>query len=173
MDLKNVIQTIPHFPKLGIMFRDITTLLNNKDAFQCVIEHLAERYQERDIDYVVGIESRGFILGGALAHRLGKGFIPVRKPGKLPHHKISVEYELEYGIDRLEIHLDALHKGARVLLVDDLIATGGTLKAAIELVEKVGGVVEECAFIVELPELKGREKAKGYPVYSIVNFEGH
>jgi adenine phosphoribosyltransferase len=172
MDLKKVIRTIPDSPKKGIMFRDITTLLSNPEAFQYVIDHLVERYKDKDIDFVVGIESRGFILGGALAHQLGKGFIPVRKPGKLPHHTESIEYELEYGVDALEIHLDALHDGAKVLLVDDLIATGGTLKAAVDLVEKVGGTIVDCAFVVELPDLKGREKVPNYPVYSMVSFEG-
>jgi adenine phosphoribosyltransferase len=171
LDLKKIIRTIPDWPKKGIMFRDITTLLKNPKAFHYVIEKLADRYSFMKIDSVVGIESRGFILGGALAHCLRRGFIPVRKPGKLPHKTDKVEYELEYGSDALEMHLDAIQPGEKVLLIDDLLATGGTCKAAIDLVEKRSGKVIECAFIIELLDLKGREKLKGYSVYSMVQFE--
>lgn len=173
MDLKSKIRTIPHFPKQGIMFRDITTLLKDPQAFRYVIDHFVQRYANRGIDKVVGIESRGFIIGGALAHQLNVGFVPVRKPGKLPAEKDFVEYELEYGKDKLEIHTDAIKHGDVVLVVDDLIATGGTAKAAIELVQKQGGSVLECAFLVTLPELHGAEKLLPVPSYSLVSFEGH
>lgn len=172
MDLKAKIRTIPNFPKHGIMFRDLTTLLKEPQAFRYVIDNLVHRYANKGIDKIVGIESRGFIIGGALAHQLNLGFVPVRKSGKLPSEKDTIEYELEYGKDRLEIHTDAIKHGDVVLVVDDLLATGGTAKATIELVERQGGTVIECAFIVELPELKGAEKL-GKPHYSMVSFEGH
>ncbi|MBI1970428.1 adenine phosphoribosyltransferase [Candidatus Woesearchaeota archaeon] len=172
--LKQKIRTIPDFPKKGIMFRDITTLLKDSDGFQLVIRSLADRYRHKNIDLVVGVESRGFILGGALAFALGKGFVPVRKPGKLPGEKISYEYDLEYGRDKVEIHTDAIHQGSNVLMIDDLIATGGTMLAAITLVEKLGGRVEECAFIVDLPDLGGRKRLeqKGYSAFTLCEFEG-
>ncbi|MFA6888063.1 MAG: adenine phosphoribosyltransferase [Candidatus Woesearchaeota archaeon] len=171
MDIKSKIRTIPNFPKQGIQFRDITTLLKDPAGFRYAIDTFVQRYGSIHIDKVVGIESRGFIIGGALAHQLNVGFVPVRKPGKLPGQTDSVEYELEYGKDKIEIHTDAIKPGDIVLIVDDLIATGGTCKAAVNLVEKQGGNVLECAFIVNLPELKGIEKV-GKPCYSLVEFEG-
>jgi adenine phosphoribosyltransferase len=174
MNLKEVIRTIPHWPKQGVMFRDITTLLKDAKAFNYVIDKFCERYKNDHIDLVAGIESRGFILGGAIAHKLHKGFIPIRKEGKLPHKTEKESYDLEYGRATVEIHVDAIPKDARVLLVDDLIATAGTLVAAINLIEKLGGHVVECAVIIELPDLHGREKieAKGCKLYSLVKFEG-
>lgn len=172
MDIKAKIRTIPHFPKQGIMFRDVTTLLKDPQGFRYVIDHLVQRYANKQISKVVGIESRGFIFAGALAHQLNVGFVPVRKPGKLPAEKDAVTYQLEYGTDTLEIHKDAIQQNDLVLIVDDLIATGGTCKAAIELVEKQGGKVLECAFIVALPELHGMEKLS-VPSYAMVSFEGH
>jgi len=174
MDLKSVIRTIPHWPKRGVMFRDITTLLKDAHAFNYVIDKLCERYKNVPIDLVAGIESRGFIIGGALAHRLNKGFIPIRKEGKLPHKTEKESYELEYGRATVEMHIDAIQKGSKVLLVDDLIATGGSLAAAINLIKKLGGEVVECAVIIELPDLHGREKieSKGYKLFSMVEFEG-
>lgn len=173
MDLKSSIRTIPDFPKPGIMFRDITTLLKDPKAFSHTIDLLTNRYIGKDIDLVAGIESRGFILGAALAHRLNKGFVPIRKQGKLPGKKVSVEYALEYGTDKIEVHEDAIQHGQRVLLVDDLIATGGTASAACQLIEKLGGSIVECCFLVDLPDLKGKEKLSKYPVFSLVDFEGH
>lgn len=174
MDLKSIIRTIPHWPKHGVMFRDITTLLKDEKAFNYVIDKICERYKDVPIDLVAGIESRGFILGGAIAHRLNKGFIPIRKEGKLPAKTENEHYELEYGRAAVEIHVDAIEKGSKVLLVDDLIATGGSLAAAINLIKKLGGEVVECAVIIELPDLHGREKieAKGYKLFSMVEFEG-
>ncbi|MBN2052375.1 adenine phosphoribosyltransferase [Candidatus Woesearchaeota archaeon] len=170
--IKKAIRTIPNFPKKGIMFRDITTLLQNPKAFKKTCDALYKRYKGKKIDVVVAIESRGFIFGSVLAYMLGVGFVPVRKPGKLPHKTIREEYELEYGKDAVEMHADAISKGQRVLIIDDLIATGGTVAAAIKLVEKLGGKVLECCFVVELPELKGRQKIKGYPIFNLVEFEG-
>jgi|SRR3989344_4855466 len=173
INLKDVIRTVPHFPKHGVMFRDITTLLQNSSAFSFVVDELYERYQDAKVDVVAGIESRGFILGGALAYKLNKGFVPIRKKGKLPYETESVEYELEYGKDKIEVHIDSIKKGDNVLLVDDLIATGGTALAAAQLIEKLGGVVEECAFVIGLPDLKGIEKLKKkYGVFTLVDFEG-
>ena len=170
--IKKAIRTIPHFPKQGIMFRDITTLLKDADAFKETIDALVERYRNQSLDLVAGIESRGFIIAGAIAYLLGKGFIPIRKPGKLPAETFRVEYELEYGKDAVEMHKDSVFKGARVLVVDDLLATGGTMKAACDLVETAGGTVVECAFIVDLPDLKGREKLQKYRIFTLVEFEG-
>ena len=174
MDLKSVIRTIPNWPKHGVMFRDITTLLKDADAFNYVIDRFYERYKNAPIDLVAGIESRGFIIGGALAAKLHKGFIPIRKEGKLPHKTEKESYELENGRATVEIHADAIPKGAKVLLVDDLVATGGSLAAAINLIKKLGGDVVECAVIIELPDLNGREKieGKGYKLFSMVQFEG-
>jgi len=169
--IKSKIRTVPNFPKPGIMFRDITTLLKDPEGFQRTIEVMAKRYQDKEIDSIAGIESRGFIIASALALRLNKGIILVRKPGKLPAEKVREEYELEYGKDAIEIHKDAVSSGDKVLLVDDLIATGGTMTAAGNLIEKLGGKVVECAFVVELPELKGREKLR-WPIFKIVDFEG-
>lgn len=174
MDLKSVIRTIPHWPKQGVMFRDITTLLKDAHAFNYAVDKFCERYKNDHIDLVAGIESRGFILGGAIAHKLHKGFIPIRKEGKLPHKTEKESYELEYGRATVEVHVDGISKGARVLLVDDLIATGGSLTAAINLTKKLGGEVIECAVIIELPDLHGREKVedKGCKLFSLVQFEG-
>jgi len=176
MPIKSRIRAIPDYPKKGIMFRDITTLIKDPVGFRMVIDGLTQRYLENGVDFdvVVGVEARGFILGSALAYTLGKGFVPVRKPGKLPADVVSQEYELEYGTDKVEIHLDAILPGTRVLLVDDLLATGGTALAAAALVEKVGGVVAEMAFIVNLPDIGGERKIldKGYRVFSLTEFEG-
>ena len=174
MDLKSVIRTIPHWPKHGVMFRDITTLLKDANAFNYVIEKFYERYKNIPIDFIAGIESRGFIIGGALASKLHKGFIPIRKEGKLPHKTEKESYELEYGRATVEIHVDAIPRGAKILLVDDLIATGGTLSASINLIKKLGGEIVECAVIIELPDLHGREKIeeRGYKLFSMVQFEG-
>lgn len=170
--IKSLIRTIPNFPKPGIMFRDVTTLFQDAEGFKKTIEIMARHYRNEQIDVVVGIESRGFILGAPLAVELNAGFVPVRKPGKLPGDKVGVEYDLEYGTDRLEIHTNALKKGQRVLLVDDLIATGGTMAAACHLVEQLGGVVAGLGFLVELVDLKGRQKLSQYPIYKMVDFEG-
>jgi len=170
--IKEKIRTIPHFPKKGIMFRDITTLLKDAKGFKETIDILVSRYRTMPIDLVVGIESRGFIIGGAIAYALGKGFVPIRKPGKLPAETYHVEYKLEYGTDAIEMHRDALTKGVRVLMVDDLLATGGTMKAACEMVESAGGSVVECIFIVELPDLRGRDKLRNYQVFALVAFKG-
>jgi len=172
-NIKAKIRTIPHFPKAGILFRDITTLLKDADAFRQTIDIFVRRYEKRDLDMVAGIESRGFIIAGAIACLLGKGFIPIRKPGKLPAETYRLDYELEYGTDAIEMHKDAVTRGTRVLMVDDLLATGGTMKAACGLVEMGGGEVVECAFIVDLPDLKGREKLQNYSVFTLVAFPGH
>jgi len=173
-NIKSKIRIVPNWPKKGIMFRDITTLLQDAPAFSYTIEVLLERYKDKQIDIVAGIESRGFIIGSILAHRLDKGFVPIRKKGKLPFETESEEYELEYGTDKIEIHKDAIAKGMNVLLVDDLVATAGTAMAACKLIEKIGGKIVECCFIIELTDLHGREKLekKGYSVYSLVQFEG-
>lgn len=176
MTIKSRIRTIPDHPKKGIMFRDITTLIKDPVGFRLVIDNFTQRYIKGDIvfDTIIGIESRGFIIGGALSYTLGKGFIPVRKKGKLPAETIRHEYALEYGTDTIEIHKDALAKGERVLLVDDLLATGGTALAAAALIEKLGGVVAEMAFIVNLPDVGGAKKLadKGYQAYFQAEFEG-
>jgi len=174
MPIKSRIRTVPHWPKKGIMFRDITTLLKDPVGFKLCIDDFVNRYRNKDIDIVVGIDSRGFILGGAIAYQLGKGFVPVRKKGKLPAATEREEYELEYGTDVIEIHKDAIEKGQRVLIVDDLIATGGTALAATKLVKKLHGEIVELAFIVDLPDLGGRKKLEraGYTVYSQTSFEG-
>ncbi len=173
--LTGLIRTIPNYPKEGIMFRDITTLLKDPQGFQVVIKMLQEKYQHAPIDVIAGIEARGFILGSALAFALGKGFVPIRKKGKLPGKTISQAYDLEYGSDVIEIHDDAIESGANVLLIDDLIATGGTALGAITLIEKIGGKVYETAFVIDLPELGGADKIKnkGHKVFTLVSFEGH
>ncbi len=170
--LKNAIRTIPNFPKQGIMFRDITTLLKDRESLKRLIEILYERYKNYDIDLVAGIESRGFIIAGMLADRLNSGLVLIRKPGKLPAETISENYELEYGMDKVEIHKDAITKGQRILLIDDLLATGGTALASCRLIEKLEGKVVECCFTIELPDLKGKEKLSRYPVFSVIKFEG-
>lgn len=173
-EIKDKIRTIPDFPKQGVMFRDITTLLQDAQGFRKVIDEFAQRYAGVDIDVIVGIEARGFILGGALASQLGKGFVPVRKAGKLPGKTEAYEYKLEYGTDKIEMHLDSIAKGSRVLVVDDLLATGGTALAAATLIEKLGGEIFEMAFIVDLPEVGGQKKIKdkGYRLFTLVEFEG-
>ncbi len=170
--IKSKIRTVPHWPKEGIMFRDITTLLKDPQGFKETIDLLYKRYADKKIDKVIGIESRGFIFGAPLAYLLGCGFVPIRKPGKLPAEIESEEYALEYGRDKIEVHKDAINKGDRILIVDDLIATAGTATAARNLVKKLGGELVECAFIIELVDLKGRDKLKGENIYSIVEFEG-
>lgn len=170
--IKGKIRTIPNWPKPGVMFRDITTLLKDNEGFKRTIEILENRYKNRNIDVIAGIESRGFIVGSVLANKLGLGFIPIRKKGKLPYEVEREEYDLEYGKDAIEIHKDAIRQGQKVLIIDDLIATGGTCRAAAKLIEKLGGIIEEIAFVIELPELKGREKLSNWGVYSVVKFEG-
>ena len=175
MNIKEAIRTIPNYPKPGIMFRDITTLLGNARAFRRTVDEMVQPYAGMKIDKVAGLEARGFILGGAVAHQLSVGFIPVRKKGKLPHTVIGEDYDLEYGKDRVEIHIDALEKGERVLLVDDLIATGGTAYAGIKLLERAGAHVVGCSFVIDLPELGGADKLRaiGKAVTALVAFEGH
>jgi adenine phosphoribosyltransferase len=170
--IKSKIRTIPDWPKKNVMFRDITTLLKSPEGLKETVDLLYKRYAGKKIDVVVGIESRGFIIGAPLAYLLGCGFVPVRKPGKLPGACESEEYALEYGTDKIEIHKDAINKGDRVLIVDDLLATGGTMNATRNLVKRLHGEIVECACVVELPDLKGREKIKGEHVFSIVKFEG-
>ena len=170
--IKSKIRTIPDFPKKGIMFRDITTLLADSEGMKKVMEIFYNQYKNKKIDVVAGIESRGFIIGGILADKLGVGFVPVRKKGKLPYEVVREEYDLEYGKDCIEIHKDAVSRGQNVLIIDDLIATGGTAAASANLIEKLGGRVEEIAFVIELPSLKGREKLLKWKVFSIVGFEG-
>ncbi|PIT87498.1 MAG: adenine phosphoribosyltransferase [Candidatus Magasanikbacteria bacterium CG10_big_fil_rev_8_21_14_0_10_40_10] len=172
--IKEKIRTVPNWPKPGIMFRDITTLLKDAVGWQKTIDLLAERYKDFDFDLVVGIESRGFILGSALAYKLGKGFVPARKKGKLPAETVSQEYALEYGLDQVEIHQDAIKSGQKVLLADDLIATGGTALASCNLIKQLGGEVVECCFVIDLPDLGGRQKliANGYKVFNLVEFAG-
>jgi adenine phosphoribosyltransferase len=172
MDLKSKIRTIPDWPKKGIMFRDITPLLQDKKAFKYVIDKFYKRYKGKNIDVIVAIESRGFIFGSVLAYKLGCSFVPIRKEGKLPHKTMKQEYSLEYGNAVVEIHEDAIKQGDKVLIVDDLIATGGTISATIKLVELLGGKIIEIAFVIELIDLKGREKLKDYNVFSLVEFEG-
>lgn len=174
MPIKSRIRTVPHWPKRGIMFRDITTLLKDPVGLKLCLDDFIKRYQKIDIDLVVGIDSRGFIIGGALAFALGKGFVPVRKKGKLPAATEREEYALEYGTDVVEIHKDAIAKGQRILIVDDLIATGGTALAATKLVNKLQGKIVELAFIVDLPDLGGRKKLEeaGYKVYAQTEFAG-
>jgi len=171
-DIKKAIRTVPDFPKKGVMFRDITTLVKNYEVFRYTIKKLASIFLEDEIDLVVGIESRGFIIGAPLALELSAGFVPVRKPGKLPYDTVRKEYQTEYSRDAVEMHRDAIRPGQRILLVDDLIATGGTMKASIELVEELGGVVVAAAFVIDLPDLHGKEKLRGYRVISLVEFEG-
>ncbi len=172
MDLKQAIRTVPNWPVEGVMFRDITTLLQNPTAFKATIDLFCDRYRPMGLDKIVGIDARGLIFGAPLAYNLGLPFVPVRKKGKLPYKTASHSYALEYGEDTVEIHEDAVQQGERVLIVDDLIATGGTIEAAIKLVEKLGGEVVECAFVIDLPDLHGKEKIKGHKVFALVEFEG-
>ncbi len=170
MDLKSLIRDIPDFPKPGIMFRDITTLLRDPQGLSYTIDSLAEKCSELSVDYVVGMESRGFIFGAPLAYKMGIGFIPVRKPGKLPGAVHFAEYELEYGVDRLEMHRDAMTSGSRVLIVDDLIATGGTAVATAKLLEQAGCELVGFAFIIELQALGGRQKLPDVPIVTLVEY---
>jgi len=173
MPIKSRIRTIPHYPREGIMFRDITTLLKDPVGLRTTIEEIVQRYRTEKIDKVAGIESRGFIIGAPVAFALGVGFIPVRKQGKLPAETIGCDYQLEYGHDKVEIHVDAISKGDRVLLVDDLIATGGTMEAAIRLVQEAGGEMVECCFVIDLPNIGGskRLRQQGHQLFSLCSFE--
>ena len=174
-DLKRLIRTIPDYPKKGIMFRDVTTLLGNARGFKAAIEQMAAPYAGGRVEAVAGIEARGFILGGAIADRLGCGFVPLRKKGKLPWKTIGQEYTLEYGVDIIEMHEDAIDKGERILIVDDLIATGGTAEAAVKLLRQIGADILAACFVIDLPDLGGRAKleALGVPVRTLIGFEGH
>lgn len=169
-ELKKFIRDIPNFPKEGIIFKDITTLLKDKDAFKKAVNMLAAKFRKQNVDYIVGVEARGFIFGAALAYKLGVGFVPVRKKGKLPYKTRSISYQLEYGTDTLEIHEDAIPPNARVLIVDDLLATGGTIKAVADLIKAQKAVIAGVAFLVELRFLKGKEKFKDLEVYSVLKF---
>ncbi len=172
MDFTQTIRSIPDWPIKGVIFRDLTTLMQNPEAYKKSCDALHARYSTMNIDKVVGIDARGFVFGGVLAYLLGVGFVPVRKKGKLPYKTISTSYALEYGEDHVEMHEDAITRGERVVIVDDLIATGGTMEAAVKLVRQLGGEIVECAFIVELPDLKGREKIKDQKVFTLCEFEG-
>ena len=174
-DLKNAIRTIADYPKPGILFRDITTLLGDAQAFRRAVDELVHPYAGTKIDKVAGIEARGFILGGAIAHQLSAGFIPIRKKGKLPHAKVTIGYSLEYGSDEMEMHQDAVAPGERVLLVDDLIATGGTGEGAAKLLRKIGANVVAACFVIDLPDLGGAAKIRALdvPVHALVSFPGH
>lgn len=175
LDLKSAIRTIPDYPKPGIMFRDITTLLGDARAFRRAIDELVQPWAGTKIDKVAGMEARGFILGGAVAHQLSAGFVPIRKKGKLPHTTVSIAYSLEYGLDEMEVHKDAVAPGERVILVDDLIATGGTAAGAVTLLQKIGANVVAACFVIDLPDLGGAKKiaALGVPVRTLMSFEGH
>jgi adenine phosphoribosyltransferase len=174
-DLKEAIRSIPDYPKPGIMFRDITTLLGDARAFRRAIDELVQPWAGTKIDKVAGMEARGFILGGAVAHQLSAGFVPIRKKGKLPYTKVSIAYSLEYGLDEMEMHDDAVTPGERVILVDDLIATGGTAEGAVKLLKQIGADVVAACFVIDLPDLGGAQKIKalGVPVRTLMSFEGH
>lgn len=174
MPIKSRIRTVPHYPKHGVMFRDITTLFKDPVGFRVTINELVNRYTGVKIDRIAGIEARGFIVGSALAFQLGVGFIPIRKKGKLPAETVGHDYELEYGTDRIEMHVDAISQGDQVLLVDDLIATGGTAVAASDLIESMGGKIVECCFVIDLPDLGGRVRLEklGHKVFSLCEFKG-
>jgi adenine phosphoribosyltransferase len=169
-ELKALVRDVPDFPTEGIVFKDLMPLIGNGNAFRATIDHLAEWARPRRPDVILGAEARGFIFGGALAYELGCGFVPARKPGKLPWEKVRATYELEYGSDSLEIHADALQPGARVIVLDDVLATGGTARAKLELVENLGGVVAGVLFVIELEFLHGRDKLAGYDVHSLVQY---
>ncbi|PWJ75770.1 adenine phosphoribosyltransferase [Pseudaminobacter salicylatoxidans] len=173
--LRSSIRNIPDYPKPGVMFRDITTLLGNARAFRRAIDELVHPYAGSKIDKIAGIEARGFILGGAIAHQLSSGFVPIRKKGKLPHDTVRIAYSLEYGLDEMEMHKDAIEPGEKVILVDDLIATGGTAEAAAKLLRQMGADIVAACFVIDLPELGGRQKleALGVPVRTLIEFEGH
>ncbi len=170
MDFKEYITIVPNFPKEGIRFKDITTLMENGEAYKQAIDEMAKFAIDKDIDVVVGPEARGFVVGCPIAYSLGKGFVPVRKAGKLPREVISVEYSLEYGKDSLTLHKDAIKPGQRVLIADDLLATGGTIEATIKMVEELGGIVAGIAFMIELTYLDGRDKLKGYEIYTLTQY---
>lgn len=170
-DLKKTIRNVPDFPKKGIVFRDITTLIADGDAFRRVTDEFRGRYKDRGIDYIVSVESRGFIFGAALAYAIGCGVVPVRKKGKLPYETYEASYDLEYGKDTLEIHKDAFGRGKKILILDDLLATGGTTGAVIELMRKLGGEIVEAAFVIELEFLNGRRNIKNIPVFSLVKYD--
>jgi adenine phosphoribosyltransferase len=174
-DLRNAIRNIPDYPKPGIMFRDITTLLGNARAFRRAVDELVQPWAGMKIDKVAGMEARGFILGGAVAHQVSAGFIPIRKKGKLPHKRVTIAYSLEYGLDEMEMHEDAVTKGERVILVDDLIATGGTAEGAVKLLRQMGADVLAACFVIDLPELGGAAKlrAMDVPVRTLISFGGH
>ena len=172
MILKDTIRSIPNWPIEGVIFRDITTLMQDPAAFKEACDIFHERYKNMKIDKVVGIDARGFVFGAVLAYHLNIGFIPVRKKGKLPYKTISESYSLEYGKNEVEMHEDSIKKGEKVVIIDDLIATGGTIEAAVKLVKRLGGDIVECGFIVELPDLKGREKIKDEKIFAICEFEG-
>jgi adenine phosphoribosyltransferase len=174
-DLRSSIRTIPDYPKPGIMFRDITTLLGNARAFRRAVDELVQPWAGSKIDKVAGIEARGFILGGAVAHQISAGFVPIRKKGKLPHKRVSIAYSLEYGLDEMEMHEDGVEKGDRVILVDDLIATGGTAEGAVKLLRQLNVEVLAACFIIDLPDLGGADKlrALNVPVRTLIAFEGH
>ena len=175
LDLRAAIRSIPDYPSPGIMFRDITTLLGNARAFRRAVDELVQPWAGYKIDKVAGIEARGFILGGAVAHQCSAGFVPIRKKGKLPHTTVRIAYSLEYGIDEMEMHADAVHPGERVILVDDLIATGGTAEGAVKLLRQIGANVVAACFIIDLPDLGGADKlrAMDVPVRTLMAFEGH
>jgi adenine phosphoribosyltransferase len=174
-DLRSSIRTIPDYPKPGILFRDITTLLGDARAFRRAVDELVQPWAGSKVEKVAGIEARGFILGGALAHQLSAGFIPIRKKGKLPHKRVSIAYSLEYGLDEMEMHEDAVEKGEKVILVDDLIATGGTAEGAVKLLKQQGADVLAACFIIDLPDLGGADKIRklGVPVRTLIAFDGH
>lgn len=171
MDFREKIEIVDGFPKEGISFKDITPLIGDGAVFKALIDELAERLRKLNVDYIAGPEARGFIFGVPLAYALGVGFVPIRKKGKLPQETVSITYDLEYGSDTLEIHKNSFKKGDRIALVDDLLATGGTINACAELIELAGGEIVSVDFIVELTELKGRERLKGYPVHSVVKYD--
>jgi len=172
MELKDSIRSIPGWPIDGVTFRDITTLMQDPQAYRNTCDVFYNRYKKLKIDKVVGIDARGFVFGAVLAYQLSVGFVPVRKKGKLPHKTVTEQYTLEYGKNTVEMHEDAITEGEKIVIVDDLIATGGTIEAAVKLVKKLGGDILECAFIVELPELNGRDKIKDQKIFTICEFEG-
>ena len=171
MDLRGLIRDVPDFPKPGIVFKDITTLTKDPEGLRAAVDALADRYADADVDLVVGIEARGFVFGAAVAYKLGVGFVPARKPGKLPAQTVSAAYELEYGTDAIEMHRDAIGQGQRVLIVDDLLATGGTAAAAAELVSGLGGEIVAIAFLIDLAFLRGKDKLAGYEVFSLIEYD--
>jgi adenine phosphoribosyltransferase len=175
LEIQDSIRTIPDYPRPGVKFRDITTLLGNARTFRRVIDELVEPWSVAKVDLVAGIEARGFILGGAVAHQLAAGFVPIRKKGKLPHSTVRVAYSLEYGLDEMEMHQDAVSRGERLILVDDLLATGGTAEAAVKLLRQLGAEILGACFVIDLPELGGSKKLTdlGVPVRTLVSFEGH